>query len=472
MVFAGSNNDLLVARLGTSDVVLWDLERGVMAHKLTAEEDQRYLGIMTGQNKCVFALFLQHDTKLFVHEYSSKNGNFPLMRKIKSGKWEGPEAAGDETSSMCSAFADGNHIVVQTPTCVRVMESSSGKKTGRIKGKRGNTFARMTSGPNGKVAILQGGGSVIIYELPSCSKSFGEISHALSTANPALQLREDALLIDDTVYSTDAHEKVTKVQSSQPFVVFLTPTQRLLALVYERLHGCKAVWVDIKADDVEPIVKLDERLKAVAKNPSEDTSGKRKQSATTAMMLGPGQVGLEAVPPTKKVKMVDGESSESGKDPEEIAKELSIAERLKQLTSEMEDEDSDHQIIPSTKHSFKPQRATTESLKELLSQALQSGDDSLLELALAVRDLKVIDTTMKELEPSQVVVLLSKLTVRLASSPLRAETLSVWLRHCLKTGRFQGHHLASLRNLLYERVESFSELLRLEGRLSMMCDIE
>ena len=106
-----------------------------------------------------------------------------------------------------------------------------------------------------------------------------------------------------------------------------------------------------------------------------------------------------------------------------------------------------------------------------------NDEDALIEKALEVRDAKVISTTMKEIDSSLVGTLISKLTARLASNPLRAESLTPWLSHCLKQGRFQSQQqsiqlLAPLRNLICERTESLPDLLLLEGRLTSMCDID
>ena len=195
--------------------------------------------------------------------------------------------------------------------------------------------------------------------------------------------------------------------------------------------------------------------------------------------MGPGQAGIEAPFNKKTKKALEDDMEMEDDDDDDDGKGISIAERLEQLTKALEEDageergDDDHEdedAIAAAARSFKPKKATTESLKEFLTQALQSEDDHLLELALSVRDVKVISQTIQEIEQSLIITLLGKLTTRLATTPLRAESLAVWISHCLKNGQFQVHHLASLRNLLNDRIESFSDLLRLEGRLSMMCE--
>jgi hypothetical protein len=116
-----------------------------------------------------------------------------------------------------------------------------------------------------------------------------------------------------------------------------------------------------------------------------------------------------------------------------------------------------------------PKKATTESLVKLQHQALSSGDDPMLGLALGVRDKTVMETSLKELEPDKVSLLLTKLTMRLANKPTRAVDFVPWIACVLTTGMIRNaNQLRPLRNLLQEQVESFPHLLQLEGRLSML----
>ena len=122
-----------------------------------------------------------------------------------------------------------------------------------------------------------------------------------------------------------------------------------------------------------------------------------------------------------------------------------------------------------TRKDFVAKRATTESLTQLLTQALRGSDDGLLELALAVKDKKVMRQTMKRLDSYCVDILLTKLTYRLASKPQRAEELAAWLSLVLESGRVkQMGQLQPLKNLLQDRIDALPLLLQLQGRLSMV----
>jgi hypothetical protein len=358
---------------------------------------------------------------------------------------------------------------------------------GKIKAAKGSGGGKMVLLSSGVLAVLQNSGAAVLYSLDTCA-AIAKVPHEDPSMLQLLQHNQGAaassssssyaLLVDQTIYTIQGstYDKRTQLTSKHPLALFLPSPEKVLCLIHQKRGGCQAQWIHLDDEDLASAISLDD----VTSEPND--AAKRKQT-TEPTMLGPGQAGTEMAPPTKRIKASaaddeDGDDTEK-KTEEETARDLSIAERLQQLSKALEDEDDedddddDEMEVENTNGtSFKPKTATTESLKELLSQALVSSDDSLLELALAVRDIKVISTTIKEIEPSLLLVLLSKLTTRLASNPLRAESLSMWLSFLLKTGRFQPNHLSALRNLLYERIESFSDLLRLEGRLSMMCDVE
>ena len=115
------------------------------------------------------------------------------------------------------------------------------------------------------------------------------------------------------------------------------------------------------------------------------------------------------------------------------------------------------------------QTATTESLSELLTQALQGGNDGLLELALGVQDTHILQQTVEGLSDQSLNTLLTKLTTRLASKPLRVAELIVWFRAIVQTGRIRDPaQLLPLKNLVQERVSYFPQMLQLEGRLNSL----
>jgi U3 small nucleolar RNA-associated protein 5 len=117
---------------------------------------------------------------------------------------------------------------------------------------------------------------------------------------------------------------------------------------------------------------------------------------------------------------------------------------------------------------------TTESVATLLEQALQSGDDTMLEECLAVSDALVVAATVERLAPPRVLPLLMRLADRVERRPSRGLTLGVWLRaifmrHASYLMSVPNLHvkLAGLYQILDSRTAVFPKLLSLNGRLEL-----
>ena len=81
---------------------------------------------------------------------------------------------------------------------------------------------------------------------------------------------------------------------------------------------------------------------------------------------------------------------------------------------------------------------TSDSLVTLIDQALQSGDDSLLEQCLACNDMDVIDGTARVLKTHRVVTFMKKLVAKFEKRPSRGILLTRWLSCILR------HHTSFL----------------------------
>lgn len=216
-----------------------------------------------------------------------------------------------------------------------------------------------------------------------------------------------------------------------------------------------------------------------------ETTGKRRAEA---VVLGPAQAGGAAwgasevlLPVVKRSKASneeeedhdDGqEAHDKDRDVQEEDGAPTVGERLALLRQALDAEESEEEEaapLADDEATFVPKKATTESLTQLLQQALQASDDAMLELALQVHDVTVLKETCRELEQDLLLTLLAAVTTRLSSKPARADQLCVWLQAILGTGRIRSlPHLQPLQNLLQERLEVFPSLLKLEGRLSLM----
>jgi hypothetical protein len=518
LIFVGKS--LVLGLLGRQEVVVWDLHRGVVATKVTASDDQSFLAVAAATDEA-YHILVRQGTKLLIQEYQA--GSHKLVRKIKSGHLHEQEddddtaEDADHKTPLATMITTSSYLAVRTKDSgIRIMAKDTGKKVGKIKIKSlhgaSETALDMAAvgDDSNMLAVVQDAGhaTTVLYDMSSCQEVARVSPKTMTSSDPSehchLQLlsesddnqytllRNNALLSMDTS-SSSSNEIVTQFSSEHPVALVLRH-DKVLALMYQRGAECQARWVSYKEESSLPAVFDLDRVPQEEQEENASSLSKKRKPTETAV-LGPGQAGTETASSVKKVKVVNGDGEVEDNDADDMedaeqedenddAQNMTIAERLAMLKESLDEDDGDGDdddddeeaegvdFVASDKTtiSFKPKTATTESLKELLSQALQSSDDHLLELALMVRDAGIIATTLKEMDGELLVILLGKLTSRLASSPLRAESLSVWISHCLKRGTFHPEHLAVLRNLLYERIESFSDLLRLEGRLSMMVD--
>jgi hypothetical protein len=512
LVFVGSS--VILGLLGGEDVVVWDLNRGVVSATLSATEDQSFLALAAeaGGSDGKYYILTSLGPKLVVYEYETANNK--LVRKIKSGHGDGENTLDDSADSrapLASLVVTSSHLAVRTKSSgIRVMDKNTGKKVGKIKIKTTSiavgeiplTIATC-DGDSNILAVIQDSGAVVLYDLTSC-KEMARVPPQKTGTSSAVGLQVVArsdksgrftVVLGESLMqvgkSSSDQEILTRFSCENPVALFLRG-HRVFALIYQRAAECTARWINCTGNEEEPLpltFSLDKEEEDVGKPLDMDDSNAKKRRPTEITVLGPGQAGSESATSAKKMKVSTEDEDEMEEDVEnsdnddenDDVKNMTIAERLQMLKEALDEDDDalegeedgdgvDFVAADKTTVSFQPKQATTESLKELLSQALQSSDDHLLELALMVQDVKIIATTLKEMDGELLVILLGKLTSRLASTPLRAESLSVWISHCLKRGTFNPEHLAVLRNLLYERIESFSDLLRLEGRLSMMVD--
>eukprot|EP00904_Undaria_pinnatifida_P002401 jgi/Undpi1/12161/HiC_scaffold_5.g01837.m1 len=215
-------------------------------------------------------------------------------------------------------------------------------------------------------------------------------------------------------------------------------------------------------------------------------------------VVGPGELGVrgsekdlagteggeEAGRLSKRLK---GASEEGGVVGQEGVGEssMSIAERLEALSAAIDEEaDRSGSSTPGGSGGVLALaggggggavQPRAESLSTVLTQALQSGDESLLEQCLAVGEQGVIEATVQRLPSAKVLQFLLRVVAKLEKRPNRAAALGQWIRALLSC--HLGYlvsvpglpdKLALLHQLIDRRVASFPKLLQLHGRLDLL----
>lgn len=115
------------------------------------------------------------------------------------------------------------------------------------------------------------------------------------------------------------------------------------------------------------------------------------------------------------------------------------------------------------------------SISEMLSQALHSNDNTLLEACFAQTNTSIINATVMKLPAMHVLAFLNAISERIQTSPNRGAPMTAWLRAVFV------HHatfLSSLPDLtakigglyqvLHARAQNVEELERLRGRLDLL----
>ncbi|KAG5365726.1 Polynucleotide 5'-hydroxyl-kinase GRC3 [Yarrowia sp. B02] len=118
---------------------------------------------------------------------------------------------------------------------------------------------------------------------------------------------------------------------------------------------------------------------------------------------------------------------------------------------------------------------TMGSLSTVLTQAIKSDDDDLLESCLLFRDKEGIKSTVQRLNSNLAVLLLERLATKMTAQPSRGRQFNAWIKWVMVA---HGGYLVTVPKLLVTvsrlhkalntRVNTLDRLLALEGRLEML----
>jgi U3 small nucleolar RNA-associated protein 5 len=156
---------------------------------------------------------------------------------------------------------------------------------------------------------------------------------------------------------------------------------------------------------------------------------------------------------------------------------MTMEQRLESLSAELAEIEKSSAADPNAIASAAVlgETPTASSLVTLMDQALQSGDDALLEQCLGCEDATVVDGTARRLPPARVVQLLKKLMAKFEKRPSRGVLLTRWLVAVLRshTAFLMGipdlsSQLAGLSQMLENRLATYAKLAALGGRLDLL----
>eukprot|EP01038_Epipyxis_sp_PR26KG_P010777 gene10777-14470_t len=166
-----------------------------------------------------------------------------------------------------------------------------------------------------------------------------------------------------------------------------------------------------------------------------------------------------------------------GKDVSDQETEVTLEQRLANLSNSLKQLEDSNSLTTSVsdKNTSLSAAPTSDSLAALIEQAIQSGDDGLLEQCLATNDAAVIYATVDRLPVTRVINLLRKLVAKFEKRPSRGATLLSWLRALLQSHTSYlvtipdvTYQLAGLSQILETRLTSYSKMTVLSGRLDLL----
>ena len=173
---------------------------------------------------------------------------------------------------------------------------------------------------------------------------------------------------------------------------------------------------------------------------STGSNGNVKASVKDSVVLGPNETAGKKRPVVAlengssvnaNLQLADQSGSEASKKLKASEPELTLEQRLESVSRQLTTLESTNAIPKSRSAPIVP---TSDSLSVLIDQALQGGDDSLLEQCLGCTDLSVVESTARRLSAQRIVPFLRKLVAKFEKRPTRGVLLTMWLSAVLRSG--------------------------------------
>lgn len=186
---------------------------------------------------------------------------------------------------------------------------------------------------------------------------------------------------------------------------------------------------------------------------------------------------VEPMDKKQKKKLHKEKQRNKGDDQEDLDNEVTLGQRLEKLSKTLTKLEAvgTAEVDNVRKGVNNAPTPTADSLVTLLDQALQTNDIALLEQCLACTDSDIIDATTRRLPTHRILRLLRTLVAKFEKRPSRGLLITQWLACILKnhisyliTVPDLSVQLAGLSQMLEQRMQSYSRLSSLAGRLDLL----
>ena len=432
----------LVGRLSdNSTILVWDLVRGVEAHRIIIANDMELRDVTVRKAFITVLVQSSSHSKFHILEYDVSSGK--LARKIKAGS----SSEQKEGAIQCSPC--GKFYAVLIEKQMKLLDTETGKRTYKISVDALVRSLQMTT-----QMMFTLDAANILY----CSDSKKLAMYSTETADEDAMVIETATKENEIVsFSVDENVVILTFANGQAKLILLDEHYRKIKSTHtvslengtifqagfhpSSPHTQLQIVVQNEDLSFEALVYRSEDNQTITLDENHIIS-KRSDGAQ------PG----ENERPSKKAKLTENE--EQTGDYEYNEHELTIAERLQALSKQTElastdddeqknpeDEDDDDEALSSPRISTTAATTTTiantQSVSAILSQILQSNDDTTLEHNIfrekSVCSHATIVKSLSSLSSHQLNVLMCKIIHRVALQPSRIlnGVLNSWLQAIL-----------------------------------------
>jgi U3 small nucleolar RNA-associated protein 5 len=171
-------------------------------------------------------------------------------------------------------------------------------------------------------------------------------------------------------------------------------------------------------------------------------------------------------------EMVDNASDEEATFGERLQAQHTEPIDVEAALAKVEDESSDEALKPKRSTVKAPSAATFSSV---LTQALNTNDNLLLESCFETADLESVRETISRLDSRHIISLLRRIAERISKRPGRLGNLMVWVQWSIIAhgGYLAGQpdivgQLGTLTRVIKARADGLQPLLQLKGKLDML----
>jgi len=462
--------DLGSLAVGCSDgtVILWDLARGVVTQVIGDSASSS--GSANVPSDVVFSadgksIFVASITAPDVNEYLVKTGELAKAWK------------GHKKGTTRLAYNPKAPVVALGSSSVKLIDTSADAKKKKFDGHFAGGLSAIAFSDCGRYLACAGVGSreVLLFDVKAGASTDAMLVLPTRDAVHRMVVRASNNAVDILcLYEQGAGGCLLRAANGEKVQTMHIEAQSVLGASFS---PSGSVLVALGSSSQPRLctveVTADAGLPATVALASENKTSNTGNATVVSELplpkvLGPNEFGGAKRPSTAET-LTQNPNKRTRVGSEDSNANVTMEERLAGLTYQLQQLQA-----PAMSENVAP-APTSDSLVTLVDQALQTGDDALLEQCFGCEDADVVEETSRRLPTGRIVLLLRRLVSKFEKRPSRGLLLTRWLAALLR------HHtaylvsvpdltaqLAGLSQMLEQRLSSYSRLASLGGRLDLL----